>query len=64
MSKKAKPKPIGKERAAALRAEIDKLTGGGGGDSRSAPKEPSPPRSPRDFIQRWMAEHDKPDEKK
>ena len=52
MSKNSKPKRRGKARAEAIRAEIDKLT-------RGAPKDEAPPASPRDYIQRWMAEHDK-----
>jgi hypothetical protein len=54
MSKKRDTKPRDK-RAAALHAEIDKLTGGGG---QSRQEKQSPP-SPREFIHRWMATHDK-----
>lgn len=57
--------PGGKARAAALRAEIDKLTGApkpaGGGSKADAPA--AKPANPRDYIQQWMAEHDKKPEK-
>jgi hypothetical protein len=55
MRKKPSPKPSGKARAAALQAEIEKLTSGNG---RSTQEEKAPP-SPREFIHRWMATHDK-----
>jgi hypothetical protein len=55
MTKKPSPKPRGKVRAAALHAEIDKLTSGKG---QSTEKKQAPP-SPREFIHRWMATHDK-----
>lgn len=55
MSKKPDPKPRGKARAAALHAEIDKLTGG----SEQSRQEKQRPPSQREFIQRWMATHDK-----
>jgi len=64
-----KPTDASKARAAAIHAEIDKLTGGKNpsledkkpsledqGSGKTADK--SPP-SPRDYIQQWMAEHDK-----
>jgi hypothetical protein len=54
-----KPTAAGKARAAAIHAEIDRLTGG-----NKTPLEGQEPgktggKSPRDFIQQWMAEHDK-----
>jgi hypothetical protein len=55
MTKKPSPKPRGKARAAALHAEIDKLTSGGG----QSGQEKQRPASPREFIHRWMATHDK-----
>jgi hypothetical protein len=55
MRKKRSPNPSGKARAAALHAEIDKLTSGNG-PSREEKQAPS---SPREFIHRWMATHDK-----
>ena len=55
MRKKPSPKPSGKARAAALHAEIDKLIGGKG---QSTEEKQAPP-SPREFIHRWMATHDK-----
>ena len=56
MSEEPKPGPGGKARAAAIRAEIEKLTSGG---TQAGEKQESTPDTPRDFIQRWMAEHDK-----
>jgi hypothetical protein len=55
MRKKPSPKPRGKARAAALHAEIDKLTG----DNEPSREEKQAPSSPREFIHRWMATHDK-----
>jgi hypothetical protein len=55
MSKSQGPKPIGKARAAAIRAEIEELAKG----EQSGEKKKPSPSSPRDFIQQWMAEHDK-----
>jgi hypothetical protein len=60
-----KPTAPGKARAAAIHAEIDKLTG----VTRTPPEgeDPAgkkPTSSPRDFIQKWMAEHDKKPEDK
>jgi hypothetical protein len=55
-----KPEPIGKARAAALQGEIDKLTGA----TQAGENEKKTPDSPRDFINRWMAEHDKKPEEK
>jgi hypothetical protein len=54
----SKPAPDGNARAAALRAEIDKLTGGKKADvsGQGADKSPS---NPREYIDKWMAEHDK-----
>ena len=55
MRKKPSPKPSGKARAAALHAGIEKLTSG----NRQSPQEKQAPASPREFIHRWMATHDK-----
>jgi hypothetical protein len=55
MRKKPSPKPSGKARAAALHAEIEKLTSG----NRQSTQEKQAPPSPREFIHRWMATHDK-----
>jgi hypothetical protein len=54
--------PAGKARAAALRAEIDKLTNATkpSADRTEPPKKPT---NPRDAIHQWMAEHDKKPEK-
>jgi hypothetical protein len=59
---KQEPTPAGKARAASIHAEIAKLTGG-----KAAPLEAEEPGNttekapltPRDFINQWMAEHDK-----
>jgi hypothetical protein len=62
-----KPTAAGKARAAAIRAEIDKLTGGNTTPlegQESGKNGEKPPPSPRDFIQQWMAEHDKKPEDK
>jgi hypothetical protein len=53
-----KANPDGKTRAAALRAEIDKLT-----EAAKAGKAPGKPSNPRDAIHQWMADHDKKPEK-
>jgi hypothetical protein len=64
---KPKPTAAGKARAAAIHAEIDKLTRGtktpveGEEPGNTADKAPL---APRDFIQQWMAEHDKKPGKK
>ena len=55
MTKKPSPKPRGKARAAALHAEIDKLTSG----KERSTDDKQPPPNPREFIHRWMATHDK-----
>ena len=57
--------PGGKARAAALRAEIDKLAGGTkpAADANKADEPAAKPANPRDYIQQWMAEHDKKPEK-
>jgi hypothetical protein len=55
MKKKPSAKPSGKARAAALQAEIEKLTSG----NRQSTQEKQAPRSPREFIHRRMATHDK-----
>jgi hypothetical protein len=63
---KRKPNPAGKARAAAINAEIDKLTAGKDTpDEDERPGKPGEkaPRAPRDFIHQWMAEHDKKPEK-
>jgi hypothetical protein len=58
-----KPTDASETRAAAIHAEIDKLTGGNKtaledqGSGKTSEK--SPPPSPRDYIQQWMADHDK-----
>jgi hypothetical protein len=49
--------PAGKARAAALRAEIDKLAGGKKPAATDGNKDK--PANPRDYIHQWMAEHDK-----
>jgi hypothetical protein len=65
---KRETNPAGKARAAAIHAEIDELTGAAKNTSdKNTPREGAEPGtsgektplSPRDFIQRWMAEHDK-----
>jgi hypothetical protein len=64
----------GKARAAALHAEIDKLAGakpaadgsrtsGSKVDGIKADEPAAKPTNPRDYIQQWMAEHDKKPEK-
>jgi hypothetical protein len=53
---KPEPTPKSKARDDAIRAEIDRLERGKKGDK------PSP--NPREFIQRWMAEHDEEREEK
>ena len=55
-------KPTGNPRAAALRNEIDKLTSGNKPEAGGG-KKPDKPTNPRDYIQHWMAEHDKKPEK-
>jgi hypothetical protein len=67
MDKKPKPSPDSKARAAAIHAEIDRLTSGKANekpaDEKSAgeklSEEKKAPLSPRDYIQQYMAEHDK-----
>ena len=54
-------KSAGNKRAAVLRAEIDKLTGGTKPEADG--KKDEKPTNPRDFIQQWMAEHDKKPER-
>lgn len=54
-------KSAGKARAAALRAEIEKLSATKPPDDGSQP--PKKPTNPRDAIHEWMAEHDKKPEK-
>jgi hypothetical protein len=65
---KRETNPGGKARAAAIHAEIDKLTGADKNTSdKNKPREGAEPGksgekaplSPRDFIHQWMAEHDK-----
>jgi len=54
--------PGGKARAAALRAEIDKLTGTAkpaADDAKADKAADKKPTNPRDYINQWMAEHDK-----
>jgi hypothetical protein len=55
--KKAEPSASGKARAAAIHGEIDKLTGAGAKPRGKA--QTTAPIAPRDYIQHWMAEHDK-----
>ena len=50
----------GKARAAALRAEIEKLSATKPAEGSQPPKKPT---NPRDAIHEWMAEHDKKPEK-
>jgi hypothetical protein len=61
-----KPTDAGKARAAAIHAEIDKLTGGNktSPEDQATGKTGEKPASPRDFIQQWMADHDKKPEEK
>jgi hypothetical protein len=57
-----KPTEAGKARAASIHAEIDRLAG-----TSAPPLDPEAPAnsaekaplSPREFIDQWMAEHDK-----
>jgi hypothetical protein len=64
MAKKAKRTSAGAERAAALRREIERLKGA----SAASPSEPDEgegakrPLSPREFINKRMAELDKKDD--
>ena len=56
-----KSTPAGKARAASIHAEIDRLTGG---KVQPGGKEPDntgekAPLTPREYINQWMAEHDK-----
>jgi hypothetical protein len=67
MGKKSRPNSTGKARAAAIRAEIDKLAGATkpAEDSTDPAKAAADaPANPRDFIQKWMAEHDKKSDRK
>ena len=48
----------GKGRAAAIRAEIDKITGATKSDKAEKPA------SPHEYIQKWMSEHDKKPDKR
>jgi hypothetical protein len=66
MAKKAKQTSEGAERAAALRREIERLKGASAGNP-SEPEEAEGatrkrPLSPRDFINKRMAELDKKDD--
>jgi hypothetical protein len=71
MDKRPKPSPGSKARAAAIHAEIDQLTSGNANekpaDEKSADEkladEKKAPLSPRDYIQKYMAEHDKKPDK-
>jgi hypothetical protein len=56
-----KPTDASKARAAAIHAEIDKLTGGDkpSAEDQTSDKAAGKPPSPRDYVQQWMAEHDK-----
>ena len=62
-----KPTEAGKARAAAIHAEIDRLTGAGTAplqaDEHGKTGEQAKP-TPREFVDQWMAEHDqKPGDK-
>jgi hypothetical protein len=71
MHKRPKPSPDSKARAAAIHAEIDRLTTGKASekpaDEKPADEKPADgkkaPLSPRDYIQQYMAEHDKKPDK-
>ena len=76
MDKRPKPSPGSKARAAAIHAEIDQLTSGKANekpaDEKSADEkladekladEKKAALSPRDYIQKYMAEHDKKPDK-
>jgi hypothetical protein len=62
MSDDPESNAAGKARAAALHAEIDRLTGkakpavDGAKVDEAADQKPT---NPRDYINQWMAEHDK-----
>jgi hypothetical protein len=58
-----KSTPTGKARAAAIRAEIDKLAGGNKPPADGNEADGKPALNPRDYINQWMAEHDKKPEK-
>jgi hypothetical protein len=64
MRKKPKPSPDSKARADAIHAQIKRLTSGTDTGEKSEPAGGKTPPTPRDFIQRWMAEHDNPPQKK
>jgi hypothetical protein len=64
MRKKPKPSPGSKARADAIHAQIKRLTSGTESPEKSEPTGGKTPPSPRDFIRQWMAEHDKPPQKK
>jgi hypothetical protein len=66
MDKRPKPSPDSKARAAAIHAEIDQLTSGKANEKPADEKsadEKKAPLSPRDYIQKYMAEHDKKPDK-
>jgi hypothetical protein len=56
-----KSTPAGKARAASIHAEIDRLTGGNVQPEGEAPVNTAEkaPLTPREFINQWMAEHDR-----
>jgi hypothetical protein len=67
MADKPKPSPDSAARAAALHAEIDQLTGKtptkDADDKTAGADDNKPSLSPRDYIQKYMTEHDKKPEK-
>jgi hypothetical protein len=71
MDKRPKPSPDSKARAAAIHAKIDQLTSGKAkekpANEKAANEKPAnekkAPLSPRDYIQQYMAEHDKKPDK-
>jgi hypothetical protein len=54
-----KPTAASKARAAAIHAEIDKLTKKTAPDQDSKKPDGEAPSSDREFIQQWMADHGK-----
>lgn len=67
MRKTPKSSSTSKARADAIHAEIDRLTSGKGttaAGKKSGKAGEETPLAPRDFIHRWMAEHDNKRDKK
>jgi hypothetical protein len=54
-----KSPPASKARADAIHAEIDKLTSESKPTAGANKTPAKPPSNPRDYINEWMAEHDK-----